>query len=311
VALDIADQIRDYVEAAAPAISLAELAELAERRTTVRQPAMRARVAPRRAAVAVGITAAVVAATGTAIAVTELPGSQPRPTVVQPRTTPSRPRPSHVLLTAAMVHRLQRASKAALAASGHVFVRYSDVDAGLPDGSGTMDITFSGQNFNAVSWQPGSKIGPWIERVVDGQIYDYGELWPGQRPQWRHSTTQTSGGQAVPDPRTLLQELQPSAAFELLGTQLIDGVETQHLRATKVSGLQGSLASLGLDTEPLTSLDVWVDSNGVVRQMAMVFSGNDQQGDFCVDRQVVSFLDIGKPETITAPTHYVNQVTHG
>jgi hypothetical protein len=35
------------------------------------------------------------------------------------------------------------------------------------------------------------------------------------------------------------------------------------------------------------------------------------QGNYNVDKQTVEFLDIGKPEIITAPAHYTNQVTHG
>ena len=308
---EIADQVRDYIETAAAPISLVELAE---RRTAADGPARsgtsRGRAMPRRAvtaAIAIGVVAA---AGATATAVTQLHADQTRP-ALPPGAAPHVSHHSYVRLTAAMVHHLQRASKAALASAGHVFETYADVDAGIPDGSGTIDIIFSGQNYNAVSWQPTSKIGTWTERVVNGQVYDYGELSPGQQPRWYHSTTETSGGQQVPDPRELLRALQPAAGFEVIGPQVIAGVPAQHLRASQVKGLAASLASLGLDAEPLTGLDVWVDSNGVIRQMAMTFSGHDQQGNYNVDKQTVEFLDIGKPETIAAPAHYTNQATHG
>jgi hypothetical protein len=39
--------------------------------------------------------------------------------------------------------------------------------------------------------------------------------------------------------------------------------------------------------------------------MQMTFSVRSPQGRL-VETQTVRFLDIGKPETITAPAHYVN-----
>lgn len=304
---EVFDQIHDYVETVAPAIPLAELAE---RRTAASRPGRRASgrrwAVPRRVTAGVA-AAATIAAGATAIGVTEAGGS------------PARPAHAAIRLTAAMVHRVEKASKAALASAGHVFVTYSIEPTGSsPRSSGTIDITFSGHNFNSLARLPQASAdgaGPLklTIRVVNGQIYTFGI--PGRPPQWYHFSNRTESGRAVPDPRTLLPVLQPEAAFEAIGSQLIGGVQTEHLRATQIRDLPASVISSlafvsSMGPQPLAALDVWVDSHDVVRQMKMTFSGRSPQGRL-VEVQTVRFLDIGKPEVITAPAHYVNQVPHG
>jgi hypothetical protein len=46
-------------------------------------------------------------------------------------------------------------------------------------------------------------------------------------------------------------------------------------------------------------------THGVVRQMEIVQQGRSPQG-LQVQTQTIRFLDIGKPETITAPPRYSN-----
>jgi hypothetical protein len=148
------------------------------------------------------------------------------------------------VLTARMVRKIARASRAALASAGHALVSYHNEDGGLST-AGTDDLTFSGNNYNNVNQQAGSKIGPWTDRVVDGQIYEYGELAPGDAPHWYHSASETQNArEAVPDPRDLLKALAPGARFVSEGCQLLDGTRVQELRATQLAGLPGKLLSL-------------------------------------------------------------------
>ena len=315
---ELTDQIREYVEASARPISLAELAG---RRATVAPAGRRMGSRPlvlRRPVMAAAAAVAVVAA-GSAAAVTAATagGGHPRPVAARPHAPAVHPhavhaKPGAVRLTAAVVQHIAQVSKAAMEPAGHVVVSYAETDEGIADGSGTLDITFSGQNFNSVSSQPAAT-STFTERVVDGQIYTYGNPPPGQPLQWYHSTNQTqTGGTTVPDPRALLAALRPAAGFEMLGYQVVGGVRCEHLRATEVAYLPGKLLSLGIAwPTTLAGLDVWVDGHGVVQQMSTTFSGLDDQGHLNVEKQTVRFLDIGQPETIVAPSQYANQQTFG
>jgi hypothetical protein len=299
---EISAQIRDYLEAAAPTIQLAELAD----RRVAGQPSRRVHGpgwAPPRRAVAAAAAAVVLAAGAVAMGVTVSGGSPPRSAAH---------RVSAIHLTVAMVHRVQRASTAALASAGHVLVTYTIPQ---PAGTGayppgTIDFRFSGHNFSSVAEPPtrGGRQLKLTTRSVNGQIYILAAY--GRPRQWYHLANGTGPGRAYPDPRTLLQALQPGAGFEAIGSQLIGGVPTTHLRATELRNLPASLISslafiafMGPTT--LAALNVWVDSHDVVRQMQVTFSVRSPQGRL-VETQTVRFLDIGKPETITAPAHYVN-----
>jgi hypothetical protein len=298
---EISAQLHDYIEAAAPTIQLAELAD----RRAAGQPSRRVHGpgwAPPRRAVAAAAAAVVLAAGGVAIGVTVSGGSPPRSAAQ---------RVSAIRLTAAMVHRVERASTAALASAGHVLVTFT---APEPAGtatrlSGTIDFKFSGHNFSSVAELPtsGGRHLKLTTRSVNGQIYILG---PPRPLQWYHLANGTGTGRAYPDPRTLLQALQPGAGFEAIGSQLIGGLRTTHLRATQLRNLPANLMSslafvAFMGPMTLAALDVWVDSHDVVRQMQMTFSGRSPQGRL-VETQTVRFVDIGKPETITAPARYVN-----
>jgi hypothetical protein len=332
---DLPEQLRDLIEAGGPPVTLTELAD---RRTpspapirgaSPRPPAQRSRaprtgLGPRPGWIA-ATAAGIIVVGGGALAATQLGGTpRPGPSPAAARhsakpgakpggkagATPGRPQ---AVLTASMVHRLARASKAALAAAGHVRVSYCQSDGGDGPLTGTDDLTFAGKDYNFVSQQSGSKIGPWTDRAVHGQEYEHGQLAPGQPARWYHSTSETShAGQSVPDPGKLLGALQPSARFSVIGTQFLHGVQVQHLRAADTSQLPAGQLSFE-EADPsyrLAALDVWVDARGVIRQMHLKFTGSDQ-GIAEVTTLTVRFLDIGLPEHITAPAHYVNQVTHG
>jgi len=211
------DEIAGLIEERAPTITMIELADRRAQSLAGNVVPLRAsgRRPPIRVAAVLG-AAAVVAAVVVAGAF-QLSGGQVRPQAVGsgPQHRVGRHQPVEVKLTAVRVHQIARASGVALATQGHVIVHNTDVLGPYPDGAGTMDITFSHQNFNIVYSQPGTTTS--IERVVGGRIFLFGYPPPGQPLQWYMSTTQTSGGQAVPDPRSLLAALQPTAGFVDLG----------------------------------------------------------------------------------------------
>ena len=208
------------------------------------------------AAVAVAVVAASAGGTGTA------PGSRAR---------------GPVLLTAAMVHQVASASRSALARSGRATVSYASSQNGVPQDSGTEVITFSGKNWNDVISQTSPGAGgrsrhplTAINRIVNGQLYLY-IAGRTRRLQWYHDTNPSDHPRvSIPDPRTVLRVLEPSARFEVVGYQVIGGVRVKELRATDLSHLSG-LPRLG-DFTPgrhVTFLEVWVDGHGVVRRLSL------------------------------------------
>jgi len=192
------------------------------------------------AAVAVAVLAAGAGGTGTA------PGGRTR---------------GPVLLTAAMVHQVASASRSALARSGRATVSATSTQNGVPGDNSTDVITFSGKNWNDVifQWSPSSGDRPGhtptaINRIINGQLYLY-IAGRTRRLQWY---------------RTVLRVLEPSARFEVVGYQVIGGVRVKELRATDLSHLP-AVGRLG-DFAPgphVTSLVVWVDRHGVVRQLSL------------------------------------------
>jgi hypothetical protein len=182
-----------------------------------------------------------------------------------------------VLLTAATVQRLAAVSRSALATSGRAVVTYSTTQNGALQDAGTDDITFSGKNWNDAISQtfpgPGGRPGHRqvaTNRIVNGQFYLY-IAGRTRRLQWYHDTNPSGHPSfTIPDPRTLLRALAPSARFVAAGYQVIGGMRLRELRATDLSHVTG----LGMvaDIAPVghvTSLEVWADGHGVVRRMAL------------------------------------------
>jgi hypothetical protein len=211
------------------------------------------------AAVAVAVAVLVASAGGTGTA----PGGRTR---------------SPVLLTAAMIHQVASASRSALARSGRATVSYTSTQNGKPGDSSTDVITFSGKNWNDVIYQtsPGAGGRPGhkqtaINRIVNGQLYLY-IAGRTRRLQWYHDTNPSGHPSvSIPDPRTVLRALEPSARFEVIGYQVIDGVRVKELRATDLSHLpgQGRLVGAFAAGGRVTSLEVWVDGHGVVHRLSL------------------------------------------
>jgi hypothetical protein len=182
-----------------------------------------------------------------------------------------------VILTAAMVRHVASASRSALANSGRAEISYRDTQDGVLQDTGTDDITFSGRNWNDAFSQtlPASAGSPAhtqfaINRIVNGQAYLY-IAGRTARLQWYHDTNPANHPDiSIPDPRTVLGVLEPSARFEVAGYQTVGGVRLEVLRATRP--VQGAgLASLP-GTQPgehVIALRVWVDGHGVVHRMTL------------------------------------------
>jgi hypothetical protein len=186
--------------------------------------------------------------------------------------------PQPVLLAASTVRQVATASRSALATSGRATVTYRTTQNGAFQSGGTDNITFSGKNWNDVISSPGPRGRSGhsltaINRIVNGQFYLY---IAGRTPQlhWYHDTNPSGHPSfTIPDPRTVLRALAPSARFEVAGYQVIGGMRLKELRATDPSHVTG----LGMlaDVWPggrVQSLEVWVDSHGVVHRMALTSS---------------------------------------
>jgi hypothetical protein len=182
-----------------------------------------------------------------------------------------------VLLTAAMVRQVASASRSALALSGQATISYRNTQAGALQVTGTDHITFSGKNWNdafsqtfpASDGQPASTQFA-INRIVGRQFYLYIKGRTNKLEWYRDTNPSGHPSFTIPDPRTVFSMLEPSARFEFLGYQVIDGIRLKHLRATSLSRLRG-LSSLP-DLQPgahVTALEVWVDGHSVVHRLIL------------------------------------------
>jgi len=181
------------------------------------------------------------------------------------------------LLTAAMVRQVASASRSALALSGRATISYRNSQAGALQVTGTDRITFSGKNWNDAFSQTfpagnGQRASTQfaINRIVGKQFYLY-IAGRTRRLQWYHDTNPSGHPSfTIPDPRRVFSMLEPSARFEFLGYQVIDGIRLKHLRATSLSHLRGLSALPDLPSGArVTALEVWVDGHGVVHRLSL------------------------------------------
>jgi hypothetical protein len=223
---------------------------------------------------------------------------------------------TRMVLTAAMVRQVASASQAAMT-SGQADIDWTS--SGLP--SVIQEITFDGENWNDVS-NPGVPIqvhhdgrmtswtGENINRVVDGQAYHYPALAANPQPHvtagWMRMGAPGAGQPLdMPDPRTLLGVLQPSAGFTAAGYTTVNGARLEHLRATTPGAV--SLAPLDdiIQSEPdnaqASALDLWIDPAGVVQKAVITVTGTNGRGTPQSATVTVTFSQIGQPQTITPP----------
>ena len=307
---DLGRQIGELMERGARPVSFEEVSE----RSAAAESAARPRARRRR--MAIGGVAAGIAAAGCAAALliaTASPGAPAHPAVAARPGAAVHPGGSSsggpAILTAAMVQRVAAASRSALGSSGREQLTYQNRKNGVVDGHGNDVITFSGGNFN---WVMDDLIPPSaspdlpateaasILRLVNGVTYLQVEGASPKSPWMR--TLKWHATEYFPVPRTALQLLSPQAKFQDVGWQVIGGVRLEHLRATQLSGLPGSLTFAGYRQpgEALSALNLWVDASGVLHQMQLALTSSDSS-----TTMTVAFSQFGQPETITAPAHWI------
>jgi hypothetical protein len=97
------------------------------------------------------------------------------------------------------------------------------------------------------------------------------------------------------DPRTLLEELRASGTFEEVGSEDVDGVPTRRLRSTAPEDAPAFPVMHRDAPGEVTSLEVWVDDESVVRRLEMT-----TERDGYVESLSLQFRDLGEPIDLDA-----------
>ena len=301
--VDLPAMIRECVDGGTRPVTSAEIKARAAMpsRPDVRGPVRRG---PR---VAIGVGG--LAAAGTVAAVAALVASQAGGGTAATRT----------VLTAAVIKQLASSSQAAMT-SGQADIGWTS--SGLP--SVVQQISFNAGNWNDVL-DPGqptrithngqgiTRTGESINRVVNGQQYH----WPNavmtssgiEFKGWMRIDAPGAGRPlGIPDPRTLLSVLSPSAGFVTDGTSTVNGVTLSHLRATTPGAVAIAPLNDVIQSEPdnaqLSAIDLWVDANDVVQKAEVTVTGTNGKGAPQSVTVTVTFSQIGQLQPITAPASY-------
>ena len=156
-----------------------------------------------------------------------------------------------------------------------------------------------------------------VNRFVDGEVYIY-VPGPDGTYEWHHVTTADQIGMQGfgLDPTTLVDELDPAGGFDEVGVEQVEGVETTRYRAADPE--RTPLPDIdGIDGDTLTSLEVWIDHDGLLRRLDLVTANRhpeppepESECPDCYDGVLrsysmsVVFHDLGAPITIEAPTEF-------
>jgi len=300
MATDLQQQIRDLIETGARPISLDEIAsQCPGRARTPRSVTARSwltaryRLSARAVAIAAGVVALGCAG---AVAVAQLGGGPGRPSGDTYRA-------SGAVLTVAAVRQVLAVSSAALARSGRAQIRFRDVLEGSTMDYGITDVIYSGQNISVArhDGSPGASMTTYVQLLVGGQYY-YDAEWP-PNPGWEHVTGAhpTWRQLSAADPRTLVGDLTPAARFVTAGYKVTDGLRLHELVATRPGRVPGiRMSGQLIPGERVTTLSLWVDSHGVVRQIDATLAAPSGGPTTTLS---VTFTDIGRPQTLRAPAH--------
>lgn len=279
LAQQLRDQLRRELAAVEPGPGL--LAGLNRRRA-------RRTLATRVSLVAAPAAAAAVAA---ALIVPGIGGAAPGTRPSGPVTSGT---PGPAVLTAATVKQVASQSRRAMARSGKATISYRMSDNGKITGSGSDRITFAGHNWNDVITQnfpAGNGVRAStqtaINRIVNGQLYLH-IAGPDNRVRWYHDTNPAGHPSIrIPDPRTLLSLLSPSAEFQVTGHRDTGGTRLTGLRATAIPRLRPLNWLPGAEAgAQVTSLTVWVDAHHVVHQMSLQITHNKTTDPIYLEKSV-------------------------
>ena len=222
------------------------------------------------------------------------------------------------VLTAATLKQMAYASATAMT-SGQAGIDWSG------NGSPSVvkqQISFDGANWNDVL-NPGQPIkithrtkdsiawtGESTDRVVDGRNYHYGLVVVGtiQNPRFRYEWREIPGAAGslnIPDPRSLVSLLSPSAGLVDGGTTTVNGVSLKHLHATTPGAVALQPLNDVIQSEPdnakASAIDLWVNPSGVVLKAEITVSGTGTSGSPRSVTVIVTFSHIGQPQNITTP----------
>lgn len=251
---DLPAMIRQCVDGGTQPISLGEIkarATLTERRE---------RPVPVRRATRLGLAAVGLAAAGVAgvLVASQVGGG----TAAGPR----------VVLTATMLKQVADASQAAMT-SGR-----ADIVTATGGSTLVQQVSFDGANYSDVI-NPGES----ITKVVSGHFYHYPAVSftpaPHPVPEWmRIIASGAVQSYSIPDPRTLLSVLSPSAGFAADGHATVNGVRAEHLRATTPGAVPLQPLNPLIGTEPdtprVSALDLWVGPSDVVLKAQFTITGS-------------------------------------
>lgn len=298
---DLPPLIRDGVEGGTSPITFGEI----RTRAVMTEGAVRRVPARRRSRSGVAATGLAAAGIAGALVASQIGGVNAR--------TPA-------VLTAAMLKHVADASWAAMT-SGQADIDWTSSGSSA---SVIQDITFDGANWNDVM-NPGepervrhsgnmtSWTGENINRVVGGQLYHYPAVARTPQPHlvqgWMHITAAgTAAPLTIPDPRSLLSVLSPSAGFISDGYTTANGVTLQHLHATTPGAAPVTPWDQIIDSEPdnpvVSGIDVWVSSSDVVVKAQVTVTGSGT-GSVTV---TVMFSRIGQPQAINVPSPIISTI---
>jgi hypothetical protein len=198
---------------------------------------------------------------------------------------------------------------AALRQSGRADATVSIDYAGSEDNQGTEHWEYSGADTSTVLDYGTAPATGQIQSFVGGEWYFYRPTSDNPTWRWIHLSAPPEDGTLAVDPATVLGELRSSGDFDEVGHEPVDGVDTVRLRSTDPRRLPRFSLGYGLNESmlgPITSLEVWVDGDAMVRRFELTFGGIDGPDVLPVTRAVVSirFFDFGAPIRIVAPTEY-------
>jgi hypothetical protein len=265
---DLPDQIEEYVKLTANPVTFDEI----KARAAVTERAVRPAPARRRTRLVAAVAGVAAAGVTGALVASQIGGTAAG---------------TGTFLTVTALKQVADASQAAMT-SGR-----ARIVTATGGSTAVQQVTFGGVNWNDVT-NPGmptrihrtshsiSRTGESINRVVDGQAYHYPAIARKPAPhfvaEWMHiAAAGAAASLNIPDPRTLLSALSPSARFVTDGHTTVNGARAERLRATTPAAVPLQPLNPLIANEPdnprVSSLNLWVDPSDVVVKAQFTLTG--------------------------------------